>query len=228
MRTGRTPEVTARQRLAPPHPDRPVPIGTLRRCWERPRSPRACCGFGDRCVCAPLSPPPRVAPSQRSLREGCHSDEGGHACHHRERCGRPGAQGGGPGNRRQPGAGPDRLPRSAPARRRPYYAWPTVAVVLAGSFTLSVWRVGFQPLVRRRSRLPKWPASPSDDTPSLVIGELHHPTAPKESERPSWLVIPEKGLYTGVLIVGAVGTGKTTACMRCGMGRQSVTGHGPR
>ncbi len=29
----------------------------------------------------------------------------------------------------------------------------------------------------------------------------------------SWLVIPEKGLYTRVLVVGAVGTGKTTACM---------------
>ena len=46
-----------------------------------------------------------------------------------------------------------------------------------------------------------------------MVGELHHPTAATESERPSWLVIPEKGLYTGVLIVGAVGTGKTMACM---------------
>ena len=46
-----------------------------------------------------------------------------------------------------------------------------------------------------------------------MIGELHHPTVPRESERPPWLVIPEKGLYTGILIVGAVGTGKTTACM---------------
>ena len=96
-----------------------------------------------------------------------------------------------------------------------YYGWPAVAVVLAGSFALSVWRVWFQPLVRivRRGRLPKWPTSPGDDAPSLVVGELHHPTVPRESERPSWLVIPEKGLYTGVLVVGAVGTGKTTACM---------------
>ena len=96
-----------------------------------------------------------------------------------------------------------------------YYGWPAVAVVLAGSVTLSVWRVWFQPLVRivRRGRLPKWPTSPGDDVPSLVVGELHHPTVPRESERPSWLVIPEKGLYTGLLVVGAVGTGKTTACM---------------
>ena len=96
-----------------------------------------------------------------------------------------------------------------------HYAWPAVLVVLAGSFVLSVWRVWLQPLFRprRRGRLPEWPASPEDEAPSLVIGELHHPTVSRESERPSWLVIPEKGLYTGTLIVGAVGTGKTSGCM---------------
>ena len=96
-----------------------------------------------------------------------------------------------------------------------HYAWPAVAVVLAGSFAVSVWRVWLQPMagLRRRGRLPEWPASPRDDAPSLVIGELHHPTVARESERPSWLVIPEKGLYTGTLIVGAVGTGKTSGCM---------------
>ena len=96
-----------------------------------------------------------------------------------------------------------------------YHAAPAAAVILAGNLCLAVWRVWFQPLVRivRRGRLPRWPTSPADDKPSLVVGELHHPTVPRPSERPSWLVIPEKGLYTGVLVVGAVGTGKTTACM---------------
>ena len=96
-----------------------------------------------------------------------------------------------------------------------YYAAPGVAVVLAGSMCVSAWRVWFRPRFRifRRGKLPAWPTSANDDAPSLVIGELHHPTVPQESERPSWLVIPEKGLYTGVLVVGAVGTGKTTACM---------------
>ena len=96
-----------------------------------------------------------------------------------------------------------------------YYAAPAVVVVLAGSVCLSVWRVWLQPPARGGGRggLPAWPASPEDDAPSLVIGELHHPVVPRESERPSWLVIPETGLYTGVLIVGAVGSGKTTACM---------------
>ena len=96
-----------------------------------------------------------------------------------------------------------------------HYAWPAVLVLLAGSFVLSAWRVWLQPLFsfRRRGKLPEWPVSPTDEAPSLVIGELHHPTVPRESEQPLWLVIPEKGLYTGTLIVGAVGTGKTSGCM---------------
>ncbi len=106
-------------------------------------------------------------------------------------------------------------PRLWAALRLWHYAWPAVAVVLSGSLCLSVWRVWLQPLfrVRRRGTLPAWPTSPTDATPSLVIGELHHPTDSRESEEPSWLVIPEKGLYTGTLIVGAVGTGKTSGCM---------------
>ena len=93
-----------------------------------------------------------------------------------------------------------------------YYAAPAVALLLAGSVCLSVSRVWLEPRTRRgaRGKLPAWPTSARDEAPSLVIGELHHPTVPQESERPSWLVIPEKGLYTGVLVVGAVGTGKTT------------------
>ena len=96
-----------------------------------------------------------------------------------------------------------------------YYVAPAIAVVLFGSLGLSVWRVWLQPRAAGggRGKLPAWPASPEDETPSLVIGELHHPVVPRESERPSWLVVPETGLYTGVLIVGAVGSGKTSACM---------------
>ena len=96
-----------------------------------------------------------------------------------------------------------------------HYATPAVAVLISSSLTLSIWRVWLQPRVGAggRGALPPWPASPSDPAPSVVVGELHHPTVPCESERPSWLVIPETGLYTGVLIVGAVGSGKTSACM---------------
>ena len=120
-----------------------------------------------------------------------------------------------------PGGNPylDLIAHHDPGLHRAIHVWyfltPGVAVLLAGSIMLSVSRVWLQPLTRRRNRgrLPAWPVSPDDDAPSLVVGELHHPTVPAESERPSWLVVPEKGLYTGVLVVGAVGTGKTTACM---------------
>ena len=119
-----------------------------------------------------------------------------------------------------PGGNPylDLIAHHDPGLHRAIHLWyfltPGVAVLLAGSITLSVARVWLRPRGRRnRGRLPAWPVSPEDDAPSLVIGELHHPTVPEETEHPSWLVIPEKGLYTGLLVVGAVGTGKTTACM---------------
>ena len=66
--------------------------------------------------------------------------------------------------------------------------------------------------VGRRSRLPTWPLSPSADGPAIVVGEVHHPVRAIESPAPEWLTIPERGLYTGVAIVGAVGSGKMSAC----------------
>ena len=50
-------------------------------------------------------------------------------------------------------------------------------------------------------------------TPTLVLGETHFETTTGRAPAPSWLTIPQRGLYTGVMIVGAVGTGKTSACM---------------
>jgi hypothetical protein len=48
---------------------------------------------------------------------------------------------------------------------------------------------------------------------SLVLGEVHDPSKQTPSETPGWLVIPERGLFTGIAIVGAVGSGKTASCM---------------
>jgi len=94
-------------------------------------------------------------------------------------------------------------------------AAPAVGAWLFGYVSISVWRVWGHS--RRRGRhwghLPGWPQSPRDASPSLVVGEVHHPVEPREIGLPSWLTIPEKGLYTGVAIFGAVGTGKTSACM---------------
>src|SRR5208283_5992287 len=45
----------------------------------------------------------------------------------------------------------------------------------------------------------------------LIVGELHHQLKPKPSPTPRWLVIPERGLYTGICVIGAIGSGKTKA-----------------
>jgi len=43
----------------------------------------------------------------------------------------------------------------------------------------------------------------------LILGELHHQLEAAPSAHPQWLSIPEKGLYTGVAALGAIGSGKT-------------------
>ena len=73
--------------------------------------------------------------------------------------------------------------------------------------------------------LPPWPLSADNDAgPVIVVGEVHHqaksscfhphhPVKAVEIPNPKWLTIPERRLYTGVAIFGAVGSGKTSACM---------------
>ena len=97
-----------------------------------------------------------------------------------------------------------------------YYAAPFVTVMLAGLFVMTIWKVWFESRGRDFAtfgRLPTWPLSPDQKTPGIVIGEVHHPVEAREIFNPSWLTIPERGLYTGVAIFGAVGSGKTSACM---------------
>jgi hypothetical protein len=47
----------------------------------------------------------------------------------------------------------------------------------------------------------------------VVIGEIHNPRKPLPAKTPSWLTIPERGLFTGIVILGAIGSGKTSCCM---------------
>ena len=60
-------------------------------------------------------------------------------------------------------------------------------------------------------RLPPWP-DPAD-TIHVVVGEIHHPRTGQMVRNPTWLVIPEKGLYTNIFITGATGSGKTADVM---------------
>ena len=97
-----------------------------------------------------------------------------------------------------------------------YYVSPFVAVMLSGLIAVTVWKVWLEG--RRRdfapfAKLPPWPLDPKQKAPAIVIGEVHHPVEAREIFSPSWLTIPERGLYIGVAIFGAVGSGKTSACM---------------
>ena len=96
-----------------------------------------------------------------------------------------------------------------------HYLAPAIAILLGGLFLLSIYRVwlvtdGPQAAT---GALPAWPLKPDDDKLGIVIGETHHPVQAQESNRPGWLAIPERGLFTGLAIFGAVGSGKTSACM---------------
>ena len=63
------------------------------------------------------------------------------------------------------------------------------------------------------ARLPAYPDAQHREKLLLVVGEVHDQRKPVPAENPHWLTIPERGLYTGIAILGAVGTGKTSCCM---------------
>jgi hypothetical protein len=64
----------------------------------------------------------------------------------------------------------------------------------------------------REIKLPPFPRFARESL-FLVVGEVHRGRQSGPCEDPNWLVIPERGLFTGVAIFGAIGSGKTTCCM---------------
>ena len=97
-----------------------------------------------------------------------------------------------------------------------YDVAPGVAVFLTGQFLISpsrIWCARMGVSFGLRSRLPAWPLSPTADGPAIVVWEVHPPVRAIEIPAPEWLTIPERGLSPGVAIFGAVGSGKTSACL---------------
>src|SRR5712691_8516674 len=92
--------------------------------------------------------------------------------------------------------------------------WFTTAF-LAASLVTSVFAIlAYRyPVTARLRPLPPYPEPASRPTPMLVLGERHFARALGPAPDPTWLTIPQRGLYTGVMILGAGGTGKTTTCM---------------
>src|SRR5262245_14268995 len=89
------------------------------------------------------------------------------------------------------------------------------APYMAYAATLSALYV-FTLKVGRRvtaGRLPTYPDPRKRNDLFLVIGEVHNPRKPGPSRTPSWLIVPERGLFTGIAVFGAVGSGKTSSCL---------------
>jgi hypothetical protein len=84
------------------------------------------------------------------------------------------------------------------------------SAALSGVYILSFRRKRKQ----KTSSLPPYPEPSSRNDLFLILGEFHHPTKIVKGANPQWLTIPEKGLFTGIGIFGAIGTGKTSCCMR--------------
>lgn len=86
---------------------------------------------------------------------------------------------------------------------------------LAFSILFSLAYVHFYAAEQREvaGPLPPYPDVFDSRDLTLVVGELHHPLKPSPSPSPRWLSIPERGLYTGIFAVGAIGSGKTHALL---------------
>ena len=92
--------------------------------------------------------------------------------------------------------------------------WFTTPFLAASLVTSLLAIVVFRyPARMRIGALPPYPPPESRPTPMLVLGERHFTRTTGPAPEPTWLTIPQRGLYTGVMILGAVGTGKTSACM---------------
>jgi len=92
-----------------------------------------------------------------------------------------------------------------------WFSTPFIGLNVTFSF-LSIFaaRWGTSPAMRP---LPPYPPPDQREELFVVLGEQHHRTSPRRAPQPQWLTIPERGLYTGIAIIGATGAGKSSACM---------------
>lgn len=101
-------------------------------------------------------------------------------------------------------------PRTARAvRAAVIFPWPIALGLLSGAllnFAVVQGAVRLRP--EDTAGLPTFPFNPHKT--QLIIGELHNQDGTR-SEKPSWLILPEKGMYTGIIATGATGSAKTSA-----------------
>ena len=93
---------------------------------------------------------------------------------------------------------------------------PGLAVFLAGQFLISTSRIWVTRIgvgLGLRARLSTWPLSPTADRPAIVSGVGYSPVTLTAGPAPDWRLISARDRYPGAVMFGAVGSGKTAACL---------------
>jgi len=106
-------------------------------------------------------------------------------------------------------------------QRQPFYAflrWSYTAFLFTTPFLLlsAISSLGYIHFSRRdeqlcAGQLPPYPEETERDDLFMILGEVHQQLRPLPAAEPSWLSIPERGLYTGIAVFGSIGSGKTQA-----------------
>jgi hypothetical protein len=91
------------------------------------------------------------------------------------------------------------------------FLYSTPFLVSSILFSLAYVHLYVPDLNQAAGRLPTFPAPDLRRDLYLIVGESHHQLKAEPSPLPQWLSIPERGLYTGVAVIGAIGSGKTQA-----------------
>ncbi|WP_158820305.1 type IV secretory system conjugative DNA transfer family protein [Granulicella sp. S156] len=90
-----------------------------------------------------------------------------------------------------------------------FFLYSTPFIVFSMVFSLMYVHLYKSELELAAGALPLYPDPRIRTALSLIVGEVHSQLLPTASAFPSWLSIPERGLYTGIASFGSIGSGKT-------------------
>jgi len=89
------------------------------------------------------------------------------------------------------------------------FLYSTPFILLSMGFSLLYVHLYKSELELNPGALPPYPDPRKRRDLSLIVGEVHSRLTPRAAALPSWLAIPERGLYTGIASFGSIGSGKT-------------------
>jgi hypothetical protein len=89
------------------------------------------------------------------------------------------------------------------------FLYSTPFILLSMGFSMLYVHLYKSELELNPGALPPYPDPRKRKELSLIVGEVHSRLTPRAAALPSWLIIPERGLYTGIASFGSIGSGKT-------------------